>query len=133
MPLKEIGTTDDFPPDQAHKVEVDGIEFVVFNIQGELYGVQNLCPHHNMPLDAIGEGKFFSKTLLEDGTFSLSKEEQHPDEDIKGAINEDELTIHCPWHYLEWDLEDGKNEVTGMEIPTYDIGVKDDGKVYVDL
>lgn len=119
MTRHHIGTKDDFPEEKGTKVEVDNIEIAVFNIEGDLYGIQNLCPHKNLPLHVIGEERPVSPSVTDSsGT--------------KGRVNDEELSINCPWHYLEWDLETGHNPVKNMRIPTYDVIVEDDD-VYVEL
>lgn len=30
----------------------------------------------------------------------------------KGAIDAEDCTVHCPWHWIEFELETGKNVVT---------------------
>jgi nitrite reductase (NADH) small subunit len=119
MARHHIGTIDEFPADRATRVEVDNFDIAVFNIDGDLYGIQNLCPHKNLPLHVIGEEQPVSP--------SVSDRTQR-----KGRIDEDELSVNCPWHYLEWDLETGHNPVKNMSLPTYDIEVEG-GDVYLEI
>lgn len=121
MTRHHIGTIDDFPEGRGQKVTVDGIEFAVFNLEGKLYGIQNLCPHKNLPMDMIGKPKRQNEELAAPGNTG-----------IRGQVNPDVPSINCPWHYLEWNLETGHNPVTDKHVATYDIAVED-GDVYVEL
>lgn len=115
MTEHHIGTVEDFPAGQATKVEIDGIPISVFNIDGSFYGIHNICIHKNLPMDKIGDEAIVSSELKEDGRrYTL------------GEIDEETLTIRCPWHNLEWDLETGTSEVLGRSISTFDVEARGD-------
>lgn len=118
--MRKIGTIDDFPEEEGTRIDVDGINIAVFNVDGELYGIQNQCPHRRMPLDAVGRPKHPYSSNDEDEAETI------------GEINEDELCIRCPWHRMKFDLESGSNPATDKQIATYDVTV-DDGEVFVDI
>lgn len=132
MTTHEIGTVDEFPEDEGTKVTVDGIEFAVFNVGGDLYGIHNRCPHKRLPLHVVGEDRFFSSELRDEG-YCPAADERSEDEDIRGGINEDVPSVNCPWHALEFDLETGYNPITDTHVATYDVDVRDDGTVVVNL
>lgn len=119
--MTEIGSVEDFPENKGRNVNIDGIDIAVFNIDGEFYGIHNLCPHKRLPLHKVGEDRYPERPGEED--LKAMK---------KGIIDSEKPSIRCPWHYLEFDLEDGYNEVRNMNIATYDVEVSD-GKVYVDI
>jgi nitrite reductase/ring-hydroxylating ferredoxin subunit len=133
MAPHKIGELDDFPEDRGTKVSVDGVEFVAFNFDGELYGIHNRCPHKRLPMHVIGEERYYSPELVEDGTYCLSDEEKAVDEDIRGGINKDVPSVNCPWHALEFDLETGYNPIMDVHVATYDIEVRADDTVWVEL
>ncbi len=45
VPLAEL------PPGAARAVEVSGLKIALFNVRGEIFAVENRCPHHGVPLD----------------------------------------------------------------------------------
>ena len=133
MEQKQIGTLDDFPENRGTRVQHDGIEFVVFNVDGELYGIQNVCPHKRLPLHVVGEKRYQSERLLKEESCTATAEQKCVDEDIRGGFDTEEPAIYCPWHFLRFDLTTGDNDATGMTIATYDIEVASDGTVWVNL
>jgi 3-phenylpropionate/trans-cinnamate dioxygenase ferredoxin subunit len=41
----------DIPPGAAKKVDVDGVEVLLCNVDGEIYAVEDVCTHDGGPLD----------------------------------------------------------------------------------
>jgi nitrite reductase (NADH) small subunit len=124
MPSHEIGTVAEFPEGRGTKVEVQGIEIAVFNIDGDLYGITNTCPHKRYPLHRIGE------------PLRLSESREDVDEKprkTRGLIDEENCTIACEWHMMEFSLENGENEAVGLTAATFDLEVDDDGMVTLEL
>jgi NAD(P)H-dependent nitrite reductase small subunit len=50
---EKVCITDDVPDESGHVVTVDGEEIAIFEIDGEYYAINNVCPHQGGPL---GEG-----------------------------------------------------------------------------
>ncbi len=48
----EVGRTTEWEPGRARVVYLRGIEIALFNVNGEFYAVDNLCPHEGGPLVA---------------------------------------------------------------------------------
>lgn len=118
MTAHEIGSPEDFSEGQGTAVDIEGRSIAVFNFDGELFAVQNNCPHKNLPLHPVGqEGIKSSKS--EDGGG-------------KRGNMYDGCKIDCPWHQAEWDVRTGYSPVVKTRIPTYDIEVED-GSVVVHL
>jgi 3-phenylpropionate/trans-cinnamate dioxygenase ferredoxin component len=46
-----IAKRTDIPPGTAKRVEVDGVEVLLCNVDGELYAVADVCTHDGGPLD----------------------------------------------------------------------------------
>lgn len=127
MTTHTIGTKDEFPEGRGTEVEIDGISVAVFNIDGDLYGIQNMCPHKRYPLHPTGHPRVESDELEDmGGSYPPHKSE-------KGRIETDELTVYCPWHFLDFDLESGECDVTGQKVATYDVTETDDGDVVLTI
>jgi nitrite reductase (NADH) small subunit len=45
-----VGNIPDFPEDSWRAVRIDGREIGVFNIEGRIYGLPNICPRQTGPL-----------------------------------------------------------------------------------
>lgn len=122
MATHEIGTIEDFPEGKGTPVTVSGIQIAVFHVDGEIYAIGDNCPHKNLPLHPAGESRYISEEV----------KEKYGGDATRGDVDGETPSVRCPWHYMEWNLESGCNEATGMCIPTYDVSV-DDGTVLVDI
>ncbi len=89
-----IGSVSDFPEGSHRLVRVGRREIGVFNINGELHGLPNLCPHQTGPLC---EGR---PPL---GTLVSRKENDWRFE----WVHEGEI-VACPWHGLEYHVPTGR-------------------------
>lgn len=112
MPTEYIvGKLEDFPIGSHKVVKVKNREVGVFNVNGELYALPNLCPHQVGPLC---EGKVA-------GTLTANKDTNWKREWIK-----DGEIVACPWHGLEYDIKSGEClAFPKMKIRTYKITVED--------
>lgn len=98
-----VGSVDEIPPGEGKSVEVDGLPVAIFNVEGEYYGISNRCIHKGGPL---GEGVLHS--------------------DLP-TIDEDRKSLHCPWHYWEFDLETGRSVVDESKgLRTFDVSIDDE-------
>ena len=50
MPMVKLGTVSDFPEGAMKKVEVNGKEILVSNIDGKLYAIGDVCTHEECSL-----------------------------------------------------------------------------------
>jgi nitrite reductase (NADH) small subunit len=90
-----VGTLDEFPPGTHRVVTVGRREIGVFNIEGALYALPNLCPHQGGPLcRAPATTGTLEARVNADGTRSF--EWSH-----EGEI------VRCPWHGLEFHVPTG--------------------------
>ena len=46
----KVATTDQVAPGAAIKVEVNGQELALYNVEGKFYATSNICPHQGGPL-----------------------------------------------------------------------------------
>jgi nitrite reductase/ring-hydroxylating ferredoxin subunit len=53
MPAKwvRVASADELPPGNVRKVEVEGQELALYNVDGKFYCTSNICPHQGGPLD----------------------------------------------------------------------------------
>ena len=97
-----VGNKDDFPSDLGTNVKVGDKQIAVYQLtNGDLYAVQNLCPHQK-------------RMVLSRGL-------------IGGDV--DEPTVICPLHKRAFGLKDGllKTEAGGCDnIKTYPVKIEED-------
>ena len=52
--FKKIATVGDIAPGQGHVYDLDGNSIAVWNLNGNFFAFQNVCPHRGGP---VGEGE----------------------------------------------------------------------------
>jgi len=57
----KVARAADIPPGAKKIIEVDGVEVVVVNLDGQFYAMENVCTHDGGPL---GEGKLEGCELI---------------------------------------------------------------------
>ena len=87
-----IGTIDEFPPGSHRVVSVGRARIGIFNLDGELYALPNICPHQFGP---VCEGHV-TGTLLSD--------REHDWQHYWGLHGR---VVSCPWHGIEFDITTG--------------------------
>ena len=107
----KVAEVDEIPRGRGIGVDIDGIKIAVFNANGEFYAISNSCAHQGAPLCKAGQRKINA---------------EHTWSGDRGGVNEQELTVACPWHLWEWDLETGTHEASGKRIGTFDTRVEGD-------
>lgn len=114
-----VGDVSEFPHGSHKVVRVGRREIGVFNVDGKLYGLPNLCPHQTGPLC---EGKKLTGTLAARKENDWTFEWEH-----EGKI------VACPWHGLEYHVMTGQClAYENIRLRTYEV-VVEDGKVKVRL
>ena len=85
-----VARSGDIPPGGRKIVRVKGREVGVFNLDGTLYAIKNVCPHQGA---RVCLGKIVGTTLPSDVyEFKYG---------LEGRI------LRCPWHEWEYDLTTG--------------------------
>jgi len=107
-----IGGLADFPPG-SHRVVLAGrIEVGVFNIDGTIYALPNICPHQAGPLcdgPLTGEWRCSAATGWK------------TDFARKGEV------VVCPWHGIEFDIRTGVSLATAkLKVKPYRVVVDGD-------
>jgi nitrite reductase/ring-hydroxylating ferredoxin subunit len=109
-----VGTVEEVPPGTVRRVDVDGRKLAIVNAGGEYYAISDACPHKGARFSLVG-----TEYVVGEGTH--------------GELDAEELTIKCPYHYWEFDLETG--DVIGTQkkrVPTFETRVVD-GEIRVKL
>jgi len=111
------GDVSDFPAGSHRLVTVGDRQIGIFNINGEFYGLPNVCPHQTGPLC---EGKTTTGTLVANKENDWKVEWAH-----EGEI------VACPWHGLEYHVPTGRClAFPNINLRRYEVFVED-GKVKV--
>lgn len=109
----------EFEPGDRESVSVDGREIGVLNVDGEYHAFLNRCPHQGGP---VCEGLVRPR---------VTAEWPGPGEREERDVNDDALTLSCPWHGWEYDLESGEHlGESSVALASFDV-VREDGELYV--
>jgi 3-phenylpropionate/trans-cinnamate dioxygenase ferredoxin subunit len=109
MPGYVVATIDEIPPGRRKLVEAGGRAIVVYNLAGELYALNNRCPHRGGSLaDGIQTCLVESK---EPGQYRASR---------RGEM------VKCPWHGWEFDIRTGQSwcDPAKLRIRQYPVSVR---------
>lgn len=106
----------ELPPGTSRIVTLERRSIGVFNVDGHLYALRNVCPHQGGPLCRGSVG----------GTMVPSAPHTY-EYGLEGRV------IRCPWHGWEFDLATGRSPFGALEerVRTYDVTVED-GHVVVE-
>jgi len=89
----EVCPASELEPGDRKLIDVDGISVGVFNVGGEYYALNNVCPHQ---LANLCEGPVT-------GTTTSSEVGEYGEWVRDGEI------IRCPWHGWEFEIETGES------------------------
>ena len=87
-----VAAVGEIPPGGRKLVEVAGRRVVVFNLDGEFFGLGDRCPHQGGSLAAGCVTGHVSSSGP--GEYSYSR---------RGEM------VRCPWHYWEFDIRTGRS------------------------
>jgi 3-phenylpropionate/trans-cinnamate dioxygenase ferredoxin subunit len=87
-----ISRLEDLPPGTQRRLEVSGRAIVVFNVDGRLFALRDICPHRG--------------ARLSDGAVVGSMRATGPG---CYAFDDGRRLVKCPWHGWEFDLETGQS------------------------
>jgi nitrite reductase/ring-hydroxylating ferredoxin subunit len=108
-----VGRVSDFPPGTHAVVRIGRREIGIFNIDGRLFGLPNVCPHQTGPLCTA------PRTT---GTLESSGETGW----IPRWVHDGEVVV-CPWHGLEFHVPTGQClAFAGIRLRTYPVTVEGD-------
>ena len=109
MPKYVVAPVEDIPPGGRKLFEVRGRPIVIFNLDGEYFGMLDRCPHQGGSLC--------------DGQLIGLVESSQPGEYNFSRQNE---IVRCPWHGWEFDIRTGQSmcEPDRIKATQYDVGVE---------
>ncbi len=109
-----LGPASDFSEGDYKVYAIEGEEFGVFRVDGDLVAWRNQCPHFQGP---VCQGRVFnrvSEALAEDRT-------------SEGLCFASERHVVCPWHGFEFDLRTGRHPGDPRyRLQKIDLAVRDD-------
>ncbi|WP_089174011.1 Rieske (2Fe-2S) protein [Bosea sp. AS-1] len=98
----------DLSPGERLVAEVAGRKVVIFNLDGEFFGLFNRCPHQGGDL-CRGRTTGLVEAGAEPGEYSYTR---------RGEI------LRCPWHGWEFDIRTGKSRAEPGRIRAKTYGVE---------
>lgn len=109
MPKYVVAPVEDIPPGGRKLVDVRGRPIVIFNLDGEYFGMLDRCPHQGGSLC--------------DGQLIGLVESSQPGEYNFSRQNE---IVRCPWHGWEFDIRTGQSmcEPDRIKATQYDVDVE---------
>ena len=110
---------EEIPPGTRKIVEVNRRSIGIFNVNGTLRAVRNVCPHHGAPM-CLGE---LTGTMMPPSTPGSH--------DLVWGL--EGRVLRCPWHGFEFDVETGRAiwDPEDMRVRVYTVSVED-GKVVLE-
>jgi nitrite reductase/ring-hydroxylating ferredoxin subunit len=107
-----VGTVADFPVGSHTVVTLRNMQIGIFNVDGTLHALPNVCPHQFGPLC----------TGTVDGTW-ISNEST----DWRLDWQRDGEILTCPWHGIEFDIKTGTSlSSKKLKVRTYQVAVEGD-------
>lgn len=109
MPKYVVAPVEDIPPGGRKLVDVRGRPIVIFNLDGEYFGMLDRCPHQG---GSLCDGKLIG--LVESsqpGEYNFSRQNE---------------IVRCPWHGWEFDIRTGQSmcEPDRIKATQYDVDVE---------
>lgn len=117
MTKHTVASVDEIPEGDVLGVEIDGIEVAIVNIEGEFYGIQNVCIHRRQRLHTATQERINEDQCITEGP---------------GVIDQEQCTITCPGHDWKFELETGKNPATDKQMRTFDV-TTEGGEIQVEI
>jgi len=117
VPTQHVCSLEELPPGSKKIVQHGRATIGVSNVNGSLYAMRNLCPHHGAEL-CLGNA---SGTMV-------------PSAPNEWSYDTDEVVVRCPRHRWEFRLKDGRSftDPERYRVRVYDVTVID-GDVHVEV
>jgi nitrite reductase (NADH) small subunit len=104
----------ELPPRQRLIVQIGRRSIGVYNVDGILYALANVCPHHGAPLCLGTQG----------GAMLRSRPSEY-------QLGREGMIVRCPWHGFAFGIDDGRAlaDPDTMRVQTYDVHAEGDDVV----
>jgi nitrite reductase/ring-hydroxylating ferredoxin subunit len=115
-----VGRAEGFTDPGRRILDIDGFEVAVFQLDGQFYAWENLCPHQGGP---ACQGKMLPLALEAVG------------EDLKSSgrvFSKTEMNVVCPWHGAEFNIRTGRHPMGRWKLKPVAVRV-DDGEVLIQM
>lgn len=101
---------DELPVGQAKRMQVEGRDIAVFNVNGTFAAIANLCPHEGASLCKGKVTGLPKADPSEPGSYRLERQGE---------------MVRCPWHGWEFDIRTGKSycDPARTRVRSYDVAV----------
>lgn len=111
MTRHRVCAASEIPDGGRLAVDIAGRTIVLFNVAGRFYALADRCPHQGGPLskgDQIGE-----LTSAAPGRHDYCRRN---------------MTIRCPWHHWEFDIETGRSRIdpARLRVRSYETALGDE-------
>src|SRR5688572_1686230 len=88
-----VGRPEDFLDGTRTVVVAEGLNYVVFNLGGELFALRDQCPHQGAPLSC--------------GVITGAMMPNRPGEPLRFELQGE--IVSCPWHRWKFDIRTGRS------------------------
>jgi nitrite reductase (NADH) small subunit len=121
VPKYPVPEAKDLQPGEKVIVTVAGSELGIFNLEGRLHAIRNICADQSGP-------------LCRGDVFDRIEADVTADRRIREYIKAPQSVIACPWHGWEYDLQTGECLWNPRyRVKVYAVEVTDDGTVMVTI
>jgi nitrite reductase (NADH) small subunit len=114
-----LGSIASFSDPGRRVVEIDGVEFGVFHVNGHFSAYVSICPHMGGP---VCQGKILPRV----------EEDIAADRRSRGFVfSKTQTNIVCPWHGYEFDIRTGRHQGNpSLQLRSLDVRIVG-GEVFV--
>jgi nitrite reductase/ring-hydroxylating ferredoxin subunit len=117
MATYDVPQAKDLRPGEKIIVNVGGREFGIFNVEGRLRAIRNVCPDQSGPL-CLGD------------VFDRIEADVTAGRQIREFVQEKHPVVACPWHGWEYDLATGECLWNPRyRVRVYDLEMAEDGSL----
>ena len=95
MALQKVATVHDVKGLEPLLINIEDIAIGIYKFNDEYYAYENICPHQGGP---VCEGIVSGKAMCE-----VSPRGSR----VREYASDDQMTVVCPWHGVEYDIETG--------------------------
>lgn len=105
---------DEIAPGAARRIEIEGREIAIFNVNGEFAAIGDRCPHEGA---SLCKGQVIGLAQSDEpGRYRMVREGEF---------------VRCPWHGWEFDLKTGRSwcDPARTRVKSYDVSVAEGARL----